>query len=59
MKKEIILYVDLEKLRYSLVGNGYLSEEVEAMSEKELVDVLDDRICMYIEKEYQTSKRYM
>jgi hypothetical protein len=57
MKKEIKLEIDLDKFRYSLVGDGYILEEVDKMSEEELVSILEDRIDWHIEKEYQDGKR--
>lgn len=56
MEKEIKLEVDLEKFRYSLVGDGYLLEEAEAMTEEKLVSILEDRIYWHIEEEYRGSK---
>lgn len=58
MKKEVKLEIDLEKFRYSLVGDGYLLEEVEEMSEEKLISVLKNRTYLYIETEYRRSKRY-
>ena len=58
MKKEIKLEIDLEKFRYSLVGDGYILEEVEELLEEELVFILEDRIFGHIEREYQNSKNY-
>lgn len=55
---EVKLEVDLEKFRYSLVGDGYLLEEVEQMSEEKLVSILDYRVSQHIEKEYRRSKEY-
>lgn len=58
MEKEIKLEVDLEKFRYSLVGDGYLLEEVEEMTEEKLISILEIRIYDHIEKEYQYSKEF-
>ena len=55
---EITLNVDLEKFRYSLVGDGYLLEEVEKMTEEKLVEIFRNRIHWHIEKEYAKGKRY-
>lgn len=55
---EVKLEVDMERLRYSLVGDGYLLEEVENMDEEKLVSILKDRICRYIEIRYRKSKEY-
>lgn len=50
--------VDLEKFRYSLVGDGYIEEEVVKMSEEELIEILNDRVCRYIKRGYYQGKRY-
>lgn len=56
MKTEVKLEVDLERFRYSLVGDGYLLEEVEVMTEEKLISILESRIYWYIEKEFRHSK---
>ena len=56
MEKEIKLEVDLEKFRYSLVGDGYLLEKVEEITEEKLISILEMRIYNHIEKEYRHSK---
>lgn len=58
VKKEIKLEINLEKFRYSLVGDGYILEEAEELSEEELVSILKDKIYWHIEREYQKSKDY-
>ena len=55
---KVTLDIDLEKFRYSLVGDGYLLEEVKEMTDIELVTVLTGRIERYIEVEYGKSRRY-
>ena len=55
---KVTLDIDLEKFRYSLVGDGYLLDEVEEMSNEELVTVLTGRIERHIEVEYGRSRRY-
>ena len=55
---EITLDIDLEKFRYSLVGDGYLKEEVVDMSEDRLITILKNRITDHIEVEYDRSLRY-
>lgn len=55
---KVTIDVDLEKFRYSLVGDGYLLEEVKEMSDEELVTVLTGRIERHIEVEYGKSRRY-
>lgn len=55
---KITFDVDLEKFRYSLVGDGYIEEEVVKMSEEELIEILNGRIYWYIERGYRQGKRY-
>lgn len=55
---KITLDIDLEKFRYSLVGDGYLLEEVKEMTDEELVTVLVERVEGYIEVEYEKSRQY-
>lgn len=55
---ELTIDIDLEKFRYSLIGDGYLKEEVEKMPQEKLIKILRDRIYCHIEKEYSRSKRY-
>lgn len=54
---KINLDIDLEKFRYSLVGDGYILEEVKSMTDEELITVLTGRVERYIESEYAKSKR--
>lgn len=54
---KVELDIDLEKFRYSLVGDGYLKEEVDKMSEEELVGMLTRSIHNRIEMEFAKSKR--
>lgn len=49
--------VDLEKFRYSLVGDGYTLKNVLPMSNTKLIDILRDRVNDYIEAEYYRGKR--
>ena len=49
--------VDLEKFRYSLVGDGYLLNEVHEMSNDRLIKILQNRIINRIEMEYYRGKR--
>jgi hypothetical protein len=58
METEVKLEVDLEKFRYSLVGDGYLLKEVKEMTEEKLIFILEMRICDHIEKEYRRSKEW-
>lgn len=52
---KIELDVDIEKFRISLVGNGYLKEEVENMSYEELILIFKQRVKRKINKEYHES----
>lgn len=54
---KITLDIDLEKFRGSLVGDGYILEEVEYMTDKELITILTGRVERYIESSYAKSKR--
>lgn len=54
---KITLDIDLEKFRYSLVGDGYILEEVKSMTDEELITVLTRRVERHIESEYAKSKR--
>jgi hypothetical protein len=56
MEKEVKLEIDLEKFRYSLVGDGYLLKEAEEMTEEKLIFILEMRINSHIEKQYRFSK---
>ena len=55
---KVTLDIDLEKLRYSLVGDGYILEEVKEMTNEELITILTGRIERHIEIEYDKSKRW-
>ena len=55
---EIKLEVDIEKFRYSIVGDRYLLEEVESMEEEKLTSILKNRIYRHIEIEYKRSREY-
>ena len=52
---EVTINIDLEKFRYSLVGDGYVLKEVVKMSNEELIDVLERRVNSYINVEYHRS----
>lgn len=52
---KVTIDIDLEKLRYSLVGDGYVLKEVMEMSNEELIDVLERRVNSYISVEYHRS----
>ena len=49
--------VDLEKFRYSLVGDGYTLKNVLSMSNAKLIDILCNRVNDHIETEYYRGKR--
>ena len=55
---EVTFNIDLEKFRYSLVGDGYLLEEVVQMTQGKLIEILEGRIISHIETEYNRCKRY-
>ena len=49
---KVSVEVNLEHFRYSLVGDGYILEEAEALTNEELIDIFNKRIINYMEKEY-------
>ena len=53
----VTLDIDLEKFRYSLVGDGYTLKDVLHMSNTKLIDILCDRVHDHIETEYYRGKR--
>lgn len=55
---KVTIDINLEHLRYSLVGDGYLLKEVKEMSEKELIRVLNERIERKINDGFYKSLRY-
>lgn len=54
---EVTLHVNLEKFRYSLVGDGYLLEEVKDLTTEQLIDILDDRVQDHINEEFSNGHR--
>lgn len=54
---KIEVEIDLEKYRISLIGDGYIKEEVESMSEKTLVKIFKSRIKDSIDYNYSKSLR--
>lgn len=52
---QVTIDIDLEKFRYSLVGDGYCLKDVVNMSNQELIDVLDRRVNSHILVEYYRS----
>ena len=55
---EVTLNIDLERFRYSLVGDGYILEEVIQMTQGKLIEILEGRIISHIDYEYRKSKEY-
>lgn len=55
---KVELDINLEKFRYSLIGDGYLKEEVTEMTEEELVTILKSRINAKISKEFEMSRKF-
>ena len=49
--------IDLDKFRYSLVGDGYVLKEVVEMSNEELINVLERRVNSHINVEYNRSEK--
>ena len=45
---KVTIDVDLEKFRYSLVGNGYILEEVEKLTKDELEKFFVNGIYKYV-----------
>ena len=54
---KVTINIDLDKFRYSLVGDGYILEEVENMPVEKLINILTRRITLHIDKEYSRSRR--
>ena len=54
---KIELDVNIDRFRYSLVGDGYTLEEVESFSEERLKAILETRITQKILYEYFRGKR--
>lgn len=54
---KVTLDVDLEKFRYSLIGDGYALKNVLHMSNAKLIDILCNRVNNHIEAEYYRGKR--
>lgn len=55
---QITLDIDLERFRYSLVGDGYLKEEVVKMSEETLINIFKRRVINHIDIECDRSRRF-
>lgn len=52
---KVKLDIDIEKFRWSLVGNGYLYDEVKDMPTAKLISILQRRITDYINIENHKS----
>ena len=52
---KVELEVDVDKYRWSLVGDGYLYDEAKRMSDDEVINVLQRRLTKHIEREYGKS----
>ena len=52
---KVELEVDVDKYKWSLVGDGYLYDEVKQMSDDEVVSILQRRLTQRIEREYANS----
>ena len=53
----VTLDVNMEKLRYALVGNGYILEEAERLTEGQLLSILRMGVERKIENEYLAGVR--
>jgi hypothetical protein len=53
----VTLDVNMEKLRYALVGNGYILEEAERLTDGQLLSILRMRVERKIENEYLAGVR--
>lgn len=49
---KIKVEINLEHFRYSLVGDGYLLKEAEALTNEELIEIFKKRVIAHMEKEY-------
>lgn len=53
----LTLDINMEQLRYSLVGNGYILEEVERLTDGQLLTILRMRVARKIEEDYLAGVR--
>lgn len=53
----VTLDVNMEQLRYALVGNGYILEEAEKLTNGQLLTILRMRVERKIEQEYLAGVR--
>lgn len=49
---KINVEINLEHFRYSLVGDGYILSEAEALTNAELIEIFKRRVINNMEKEY-------
>ena len=49
---KVSVEINLEHFRYSLVGDGYILEEAEALTDEELLEIFNTRVINQMEKEY-------
>lgn len=52
----VTIDVDTEKYRWSLVGDGYMYNEVKNMSEDKLKEIYIRRAIVNVEKEFERSR---
>ncbi len=49
---KINVEINLEHFRYSLVGDGYILSEAEALTNEDLTEIFKERVIDHMEKEY-------
>ena len=54
---EVTLNVNLEKFRYSLVGDGFVLEEAKYLTTGQLIDIRNRRVQDHINKEFSKGHR--
>ena len=54
---KLTLEIDVEKYKWSLVGDGYLCDEVKEMNEDQVIEILQRRLSKHINEEYEKSLR--
>lgn len=54
---KVSVEINLEHFRYSLVGDGYILEEAEALTDEELLEIFNTRVVNQMEKEYYKGMR--
>lgn len=54
---KINVEINLEHFRYSLVGDGYILSEAEALTDQELEEIFKTRVINHMEKEYHKGLR--